>query len=104
VEIQLGGKPVTKSIAEWVLRRRELASLELGAWDSLSDRHLRDKTISTTSGKEEKVTVVRHFDVNERDLKVDTLTHEPSIIDSKLEVVNATTDLEGYTLPESLAE
>ncbi len=100
VKIQLGGKDIEKCVAEWILRRREGANLEIRAWNALSDKGMSDHEVRTTNGESSKLTVVRYYDPNEQELKVDTFRHEPSMIDSKLEVVNATTDLENYDYSE----
>jgi len=94
VEILLGGKPVKKTIAQWILRRQTLASEEETCYKSLTDRGLRD-TIQTGPDGKTKIDykVVRYYDAVDRDEKRDTFRHEPSMIDAKLEVVNATTNL-----------
>jgi hypothetical protein len=95
VTIELGGVFVTKSIAEWVLRRRELANLERTLWTSLTDRGLKEvQNVQITPAS--PVVPVRkrlYFDPQERDRKVELYRSEPSIIDATLETVNATTDL-----------
>lgn len=94
VAIELAGAGVTKSIAGWVLRRRELAALDMGAWSALSDRNLKDGFLTTTgTGTQTPVKVVRHFDPVTRDHKLDAYRNEPLLIDAALEVTNATTDL-----------
>lgn len=102
VTIELGGKQVTKTIAEWLLRRggknREgsLSALELAAWSKLTDRGLKGKEgaiPSSTGGESQPVKVRYYFDPAERDVKKDELQSEPSLIDGRLEVVNAVTDL-----------
>ncbi len=94
VEIQLGGKPVKKTIAQWILRRTQLAAHEEAAFKALHDRNLKDTVMLASDGKTRlAVNVVRYYDPVERDRMVDTFRHEPSIIDEKLEVVNATTQL-----------
>lgn len=96
VTMSLGGEQVELSIAEWILRRRELATMEGAAWQALSDRNLRDGRMNVpTNGQPAPidVKVVRYYDPVQRDQMVDLFKHEPNQIDSKLEVVNATTDL-----------
>ena len=94
VEIQLGGKPVKKSISQWILRRTSLAAHEQACHAALHDRNLRDTYVTAADGKTKlPVQVVRYFDPVERDRMVDVFRHEPSMIDQKLEVVNATTQL-----------
>lgn len=94
VTIELEGVAVEKTIAEWILRRRYLAQADLQAWNTLTDRGLQDKVLpGTGEAKDQRATVVRFFDPAIRDAKVVALAEEPAIIDAKLEVVNATTDL-----------
>lgn len=93
VKMQLGGKDVELSIAEWILRRRELAQMEQAAWAALGDRNLKDGVMNTSAGTQQPVKVVRYYDPRKRDEMVDLFKHEPGMIDRTLEVVNATTDL-----------
>lgn len=93
VAIELGDITVTKTIAEWVIRRRELAKLEAQMWGCLSDRGLREGTIKQSNGELAEVKIIRCFDPAERDKKLDAFQSEPIIIDSKLEIINAITDL-----------
>ena len=94
VTIDLCDKSITKTIHSWISRRRDLSALDLSAWQQLSDMGLKDQAVrspSTTEVVEFKV--VRFFDPSLRDKKIDALKSEISIIDAKLEIVNATTDL-----------
>lgn len=93
VTIELGGKNVVKSIAEWIHRRRDLAGYECQAWKCLTDRNLRDGQWKQSTGEIKDVKIVRCFAPKERDEKIALFDSEPSIIDAKLEVVNAVTDL-----------
>jgi len=93
VTIQIGDCAITKSIAEWIIRRKELACIEKMAWDALSDRQLKDMRIQTTNQEVKDVKVRRYFDASERDKWRAELDSEPSLIDAKLEIVNAITDL-----------
>lgn len=94
VAIEIDGKHVTKSIAEWIHRRRDLAKLEQQAWNKLTDRGLKEQNIQTAQGGPvTEIRIRRYYDAAERDHKVEVYRSEPSVIDSTLEVVNATTDL-----------
>jgi hypothetical protein len=93
VLIELGGKPVTKSIAEWIHRRRDLALLEKSIYEGLTDKGLREGQTKDSEGKVVEIKINRYYDPVVRDTKISELDSEPSIIDSKLEVVNAITDL-----------
>jgi len=94
VTIELDGKQVTKPIASWIHRRRDLATLEGAMWSQLSDRNLKEQNLQTApGGAVTEVRIRRYFDPAERDAKRELYRGEPSIIDGTLEVVNATTDL-----------
>ena len=94
VEIELDGRHVKKSIAEWIHRRRDLAKLEQSAWAKLGDRGLKEQNVRTTAdGPTTEIRVRRYFDPETRDNSVEKYRTEPSVIDATLEVVNATTDL-----------
>jgi len=93
VTIEVDGKSVEKSIAEWIHRRRDLAIEELKMWQGLSDRGLKEGTIKQSTDQLVEVKIVRCYDPEERDRKQFALGSEPSIIDGKLEIVNAVTDL-----------
>lgn len=49
VTVQLNGEHVTKTIAEWIHRRRDLANNELGAWSALTDRSLKEGVVASTT-------------------------------------------------------
>lgn len=93
VTITLGEKSVTKSIAEWVWRRREYAAIDHKTWMFLTDRNLKEGTAQNSQGTSMEVKIVRHFDPVKRDAMVAMFKSEPHEIDAALEVVNAVTDL-----------
>lgn len=94
VEISLGGNAVKKSIAQWILRRQTLATAEAACYATLQDRGLRDRETVMSDGKtKQTIHLVRYYNPVERDRMVDMHKHEPSFIDAKLEVINATTQL-----------
>lgn len=94
VTIELGGKMITKPIAAWVHRRRELAKLEMGIWEQLTDRKLKEQNVQTSpTSPVTEVRIRRYFDAQERDQNIELFRTEPNIIDGTLEVVNATTEL-----------
>lgn len=94
VTMELGGKSVTKSLAEWIHRRRDLAKFEMEMWTRLTDRNLKEQNVQTTpGGVVTEVRIRRYFDPAERDQKIELYRAEPSVIDATLETVNAVTDL-----------
>lgn len=93
VTIKLGEVSVTKSIAEWIHRRRDLAKAQQEAWASLTDRNLREGNMRTSTGGETPVKIRRYYDPRLRDEMIELYRSEPTIIDGTLEVVNAVTDL-----------
>lgn len=94
VPMTIAGETVELSIAEWILRRRELAGMEAAAWKAMNDSRVKIGTILASDGKTpQQITVIRYYDPVQRDKMVDAFTHEPNQIDARLEVVNATTEL-----------
>lgn len=97
VEIELGGKTIKKAIAEWIHRRRDLSQTpKLTAWRKLGDRGLQEGGLASTSNPQvagREIKIWRHDDPKQRDEKVELYTSEPMIIDARLEVINAITDL-----------
>ena len=93
VAIQLNGKAVEKTIAEWIHRRRDLAVEELKMWNCLTDRGIVEGTGKSPTGDPIEIKIVRFYDPVARDNHRDLFQSEPITIDSKLEVINAITDL-----------
>lgn len=95
VDVQIDEKTMTKTIAEWIHRRRDLATAEHSMWSGLTDRGLREGTQTPTisGGVPFEVKIRRYFDPTERDAKIELYRSEPGVIDRTLEVVNATTDV-----------
>lgn len=93
VVIEINGKSVNKSIAEWIHRRRDLATLEMEAWSKLTDKGLREGEMRQSTDNVQVVKLKRCYDPEERDINVDVYSNEPHLIDSRLEVVNAITDI-----------
>lgn len=93
VTIDLGAKNVTKTIAEWVWRRREYAKSDLRTWQQLTDRNLKEGTFINSVGQHQQAKITRHYDVNKRDEMLDLYRSEPMLVDAALEIVNATTDI-----------
>lgn len=95
VTINLGGKDVTKTIAEWVWRRREYAKLDGDIFRRLTDRGLKEGQLpsSVPGGAAIEAKIVRHYDPEQRDIMLAMYQSEPSKIDAELEVINAITDL-----------
>lgn len=92
VTIDLQGKKVTKSIAEWILRRRKLVALEVESYKLLTDKGIKEGQGQGPSGTLE-IKLIRAYEPKERDEKLEYLRAEPALIDGALEIVNATTDL-----------
>lgn len=93
VTIELGGKAVSKSIAAWIHRRRDLATAEKRLWSMLGDRGLKEGSVRQSSGEVREVKIRRYFDPRKRDQQVEMFTAEPTTVDARLEIVNAITDL-----------
>lgn len=93
VTIDIGGKQVQKTIAEWIIRRREGVDVDLRTGIALSVGKLIPKPITDSEGKVTIDQVVVNFDPKRRDESLAILREEKYLIDSALEIVNATTDL-----------
>jgi len=93
VAITLGDKAVTKSIAEWIHRRRDLAALDFESWKMLTDRGLKEGNIQTTAGGSKEIRIRRYYTPAERDKNLELYRAEPTTIDATLEVANAITEL-----------
>jgi len=99
VTITLGGKDVTQSIAAWILRRGQgkamkgLSSDDFTMWGMLTDRGLKETKEMQSTGAILEKKIKRFFDPAERDRMKELYMSEPQLIDAKLEVVNATTEL-----------
>jgi len=94
VTIELGGKQVTKSIAEWIHRRRDLSTQDLLMWNGIGDRGLKEGNFKTSTGDVSVVKIRRYYNPEERDKNTELYRSEPSVIDRTLEVINAVTDVE----------
>jgi hypothetical protein len=95
VEIQLNDKAVSKTIAEWIHRRRDLAKAEQEMWAGLGrkEQGMREGILQTSTGETQQVKIRRYYDPATRDAKLEQYRSEPNKIDATLEVVNAVTDL-----------
>lgn len=93
VTIEISGKQVTKSISEWVWRRKKYAGIDYTTWDQLTDRGLKEGFMNSSTGTPFEVKISRHYDPIKRDEMKEMYRSEPHEIDSALEVINAVTDL-----------
>lgn len=92
--IELGDTKVTKTINQWLHRRKDLAALEVKCWSMLNDKGIQPSYQSKkTTGDVIEAKIRRYYDPKERDTKIDLYKSEPLKIDGALEVVNAITDL-----------
>lgn len=93
VSVPLDGITVTKTIYEWIQRRKDLSKLELNAWEKLTDRNLKDQNYQQTTGQQSLLKMRRYYDPSEKEKRVLQLKAEPVCIDTVLEITNCTTDL-----------
>jgi len=93
VTVVIDGHEITRSITEWINRRMTLCALEKQSWAILSSRGLKDLRIQQSQGQIVDAKVRYYYDPRQRDKMFEILSAEPSLIDSKLEIINATTDL-----------
>ncbi len=95
VSIELGGRMVQKTIAEWVWRRREYAAVDQLTWELQTDRGLKEGMMPNTStGVAFEVKLVRNYSPEARDEALMMYRGEAAAIDAALEVTNAVTDLD----------
>lgn len=102
VTIELEDKQVTKTIAAWIHRRRDLANRDADLYRVLNDDHVETGTMHAGRGRNPRseddlieVTSITYYDPELRDRKLSAYSDEPSLIDAKLEIVNAVTDIIG---------
>ena len=98
VAIKVGGNGITRSIAEWVIRRREIVDLQLLAYNSLGDKGLADRGVRAMGNMDEskKIQSARvrfYFNATDRDSKIEVLKNERESIDKALEIANVLTEL-----------
>jgi hypothetical protein len=93
VTIRLGDTSITRSIDEWIYRRDKGAGLALSVVQALTDRNLKETVTRQSDGTLVEIKIVRHYDAAARDQALAVLREEPTLIDSVLEIVNATTTL-----------
>lgn len=93
VTIEIDGKEITKSIHSWITRRRDLVDKELKVYQNLNDRGLREQIIAGTTESQVQLKIIRFYDHERRDKMKNILSNEKYLIDGKLEVVNAITDI-----------
>lgn len=87
------GVTPTKTIAEWIHRRKDLAAQNMAIYAALTDRNLKEGSIQQSNGTIKEVKIRRYYQPRLRDEKIMACKLEPSIIDRTLEVVNAVTDV-----------
>ncbi len=94
VNVLLGEKIVTKSIVEWINRRKTFATLDTAIWNKLNDKKLpMVANTQKSNGENQETKLRRYYDPRERDIKRELYGSEPLAIDAALEVTNAVTDL-----------
>lgn len=96
VKIEIGGNVIEHTITEWIKRRDQLAELDDAMYRCLTDAGLEEgkfKPRKLDDDKEIEVKIIRNYDPEHRDKKRDEYQSEPLLIDSRLEVINATTEL-----------
>lgn len=95
VTITIDNKHVTKTIAEWVHRRRDLAKDEETIWRKLTEKNHKETYTTQMTPNSPLLTVKRrlYFDPVERDKKIELYRSEPSLINATLEIINAITDI-----------
>lgn len=103
VTIELGGKKITKTIAEWIHWRRDFADMHYQVHSCLTDKNIREGIITNTQNEKVQVNIVRCYEPAARDASMELYRSMKYQIDSTLEIVNATTEMV-ETLPELKGE
>ena len=98
IRLKIGNNNVMRTIAEWIIRRREIVDLQLSAYNSLSDRNLADRGLRAMGNVDEakklqNARVRFYFDASDRDINIELLKTEKESVDKVLEIANATTEL-----------
>lgn len=93
IYLEDGARKLTLPLEEWIIMRREIAPIKQTVFSSVGDRSLKDKEVRTSAGGTETVQVRRYYDPVCRDTALMRAKSLPALIDSHLEVVNATTPL-----------
>lgn len=92
VTVELGGVQVTKTVAEWVYRRREGVDHEIETYRNMRT-NMKPGAIQKPDGTIIVNNVIRNYDEEQRDKRMAILQEEKSLIDAALEITNAVTDL-----------
>jgi len=74
-------------------RSGDRAGKEMNVWKVLTDKGLKEGFIKESSGEQREIKIIRCYEPEARDVMVDLYISEPMIIDSRLEVINAVSDL-----------
>lgn len=94
VTIVIDGHEVTKTITEWIERNKKLCAMEKMAYTALfPGTKCKEARIQQTNGTILECKIRYYYDVVMKDKILDILNAEPALIDAKLEMVNAITDL-----------
>lgn len=93
VTIRLNETDVSKTLFEWIQRRKDLANMELKAWQKLTDRNLRDGQFAQSNGIMNQIKMRRYYDPAKKERYVNMLSLEPTLIDSALEIANCSNEL-----------
>lgn len=93
VPITIKDNQVERTIAEWVLRKRKFCASDKIAWQGVGDKNLREGNIQDSAGTVRAVKIVRCYDQELKDKRLEMYSAEPYLIDAALEVANAVNDL-----------
>ena len=93
LSIEIGGRTITKTLDQWLTRRRHGIQSTQTILSQLTDRGLKEVAEKNAAGEINVVKIVRHYIAEERDKELAILLEEPYLIDSALEIANATVEL-----------
>jgi len=96
VTIKVGNNDITRPIAEWVIRRREIVDLEILAVSALQETNMDTpayRLVSRNNDQMKDAKIRLYFVAEERDYVLEILRSEKEMIDKALEIVNVNTEL-----------
>jgi hypothetical protein len=97
-KIEIGG--IQYSLTDLLVIKRKLAQFMIKTYNSLNDNHAQGKMRNSFNSSDGKtIHIVRFYDETDKNNGLTKWTDLYDNIDSRLEVINATTELIGYDAP-----
>lgn len=93
VPIEIGGRIITKSIVEWLWRRRRYTGTDSATWSRMTDRAWKESNGRSSPEERSPIRIDRYYDPMQSTGIMAVYRSEPHLIDAALEGINATTEL-----------